>query len=205
MKLNKFALRALGVTVAAASITAYAETHTLVLAGGAFWAVEADFENVEGVLNVVSGYAGGTVENPTYKDISTTDTGHYEVVKITFDSTKVSLRALTDYYWKTIDPTDLMGQFCDKGRQYRTALFYQNEGQKAVFEASKLSVQQDQPFTGNFVTAILPASTFYPAEEVHQNYFQTHEIRYNVYRRNCGRDDRIKSLWGEVASRAFRG
>ena len=180
-----------------------AEQQTMIAAGGCFWCVESDFENLDGVIDVVSGYTGGHVANPSYQQVSSKKTGHYEAVKITFDDEIVSLKELTDYYWRTIDPTDAKGQFCDKGEPYRTGLFYQNEQQKEVFEASKAQVLQSKPFGADIVTEILPAKEFYLAEDYHQNYYTKNPLRYKFYRYNCGRDSRIKELWGEVASEQF--
>lgn len=182
-------------------LSAHAEEQTLIVAGGCFWCVESDYEKVDGVLEAVSGYIGGTTENPTYRQVSSKSTGHYEAVKITFDDEKVSLVELSDYFWKTIDPTDATGQFCDKGSPYYTAMFYQSEEQKAVFEASLAKVEATKPFADDIVTPVLAATTFYDAEDFHQDYYTKNPFRYNYYRTSCGRDARIKSLWGEVASK----
>ncbi|SBS30412.1 Peptide methionine sulfoxide reductase MsrA 2 [Marinomonas aquimarina] len=182
---------------------ASAEQQTMIAAGGCFWCVESDFESVEGVIDVVSGYTGGHVANPTYQQVSGKKTGHYEAVKITFDDEIVSLRELTEYYWRTIDPTDASGQFCDKGEPYRTGLFYQNEEQRQVFAASKAQVIESKPFAGDIVTEIMPAKEFYLAEDYHQDYYLKNNLRYKFYRYNCGRDSRIEDLWGEVASKQY--
>ncbi|MCB5161158.1 peptide-methionine (S)-S-oxide reductase MsrA [Marinomonas algarum] len=185
------------------SQVASAAPQTMMVAGGCFWCVESDFEGIEGVTDVVSGYSGGHTDNPTYKQVSSGKTGHFEVVEIQFDDEKVSLQTLSDYYWKTIDPTDPNGQFCDKGAPYKTAMFYKDETQKAVFEASLAKVNNTKPFSADIVTEILPAKTFYPAEEYHQSYYTKNSIRYGFYRLSCGRDDRIEALWGEVASKQY--
>ncbi len=177
----------------AVAVPAQAKTDTLIVAGGCFWCVESDFESVAGVETVVSGYSGGTLENPTYERHD----DHFEVAKITFDDEKVSLRQLVDYYWKTIDPTDPNGQFCDKGHAYQTALFYQNDAQKQVFDESLAAITAAKPFTAPIVTEILPATPFYDAEGYHQDYAKNNPIRYNYYRLSCGRDARTKELWGE--------
>ena len=182
------------------SVTSQAAPQTMIVAGGCFWCVESDFELVNGVSDVVSGYTGGHTQNPTYKEVSSEKTGHFEAVEIRFDDSIVSLKALADYYWKTIDPTDDKGQFCDKGTPYKTAMFYQNDQQKAVFEASLAKVEKTKPFKADVVTQILPADAFYPAEEYHQSYYTKNPIRYAFYRSSCGRDSRIERLWGEVAS-----
>lgn len=174
---------------------------TLIVAGGCFWCVESDFEKHKGVISAESGYTGGSTENPTYKKVTYDETGHFEAVKITYDSDQVSISELVEYFWKTIDPTDAIGQFCDKGSSYRSALFYQDENQKAVFDLSLSNLKQTKPFKGKIVTEILPAKTFYSAEDYHQDYYKKNPIRYRYYRGGCGRDKRIKSLWGEVVSK----
>ena len=183
--------------------TAHAETQSLILAGGCFWCVESDFEKVPGVISAESGYIGGYTKSPTYRSVSSKNTGHYEAVKILFDDTQVSLEDLSHYFWRTIDPTDPSGQFCDKGSPYKTAMFYQDDQQRAVFEASLAQVEATKPFTNEVVTELLPASTFYSAEEYHQDYYKKNPIRYNLYRSSCGRDRKIEDLWGEVASEAY--
>ncbi|MBK8453599.1 MAG: peptide-methionine (S)-S-oxide reductase MsrA [Thiofilum sp.] len=198
----KTVLLVASVTLASFSTLAHAKTDTLIVAGGCFWCVESDFEGKTGVLDVVSGYTGGTTPNPTYKQVSHTETGHFEAVQISFDDSKVSLKELVDYYWRTIDPTDPQGQFCDKGSTYRTALFYQTEAQKQVFETSLQELNATKPFAAPVVTQLLPAKPFYVAEGYHQNYYQTNPVRYKYYRWNCGRDTTIEKLWGSVASKA---
>ncbi|NLQ17440.1 peptide-methionine (S)-S-oxide reductase MsrA [Marinomonas sp. M1K-6] len=185
------------------SALAHAAPQTMIVAGGCFWCVESDFELVQGVSDVVSGYTGGHTENPTYKQVSIGNTGHFEAVVIHFDDEIVSLNALADYYWKTIDPTNDKGQFCDKGAPYKTAMFYQNDRQKAVFDASLAKVEKSKPFKEDIVTPILAAATFYPAEEYHQSYYTKNPIRYAYYRASCGRDNRLERLWGEVASHQY--
>ncbi|WP_111638674.1 peptide-methionine (S)-S-oxide reductase MsrA [Marinomonas shanghaiensis] len=207
MTMKNTLTRTLGLLVfgGAASLSSMlnAAPQTMVVAGGCFWCVESDFELVQGVSDVVSGYTGGHTENPTYKKVSAGDTGHFEAVVIYFDDDIVSLNTLANYYWKTIDPTDAEGQFCDKGAPYKTAMFYQNDQQKAVFEASLANVKKTKPFKDDVVTQILPAKTFYPAEEYHQSYYTKNPIRYAYYRASCGRDNRIERLWGEVASHKY--
>jgi peptide-methionine (S)-S-oxide reductase len=191
----------IGSLILTSALSSQAATQTMIVAGGCFWCVESDFEKIDGVIDVVSGYTGGHQENPTYKQVSSGKTGHYEAVEITFDDEKVSLETLANYYWKTIDPTDDKGQFCDKGTPYLTAMFYQNDEQKAVFEASLKNVEQTKPFDATIVTPILAASTFYLAEDYHQSYYTKNPIRYNYYRSSCGRDNRIEELWGEVVTK----
>ncbi|MDE8601693.1 peptide-methionine (S)-S-oxide reductase MsrA [Marinomonas sp. RSW2] len=185
------------------SSVSLAAPQTMIVAGGCFWCVESDFELVDGVSDVISGYTGGQTKNPTYKQVSSEKTGHFEAVEIHFDDDIVSLKALADYYWKTIDPTDAKGQFCDKGTPYKTAMFYQNDQQKAVFEASLEKVEKTKPFKADIVTQILPVSTFYLAEEYHQSYYTKNPIRYAFYRSSCGRDSKIESLWGDIASHQY--
>lgn len=189
------------VTLLATTLPAHAKTDSLIVAGGCFWCVESDFEKLDGVTNAVSGYINGTTENPTYKEVSSQSTGHFEAVEITFDDEKVSLDELLHYFWRTIDPTDARGQFCDKGTPYKTALFYQNEVQEKAFNDSLETLKTDKPFSAPIVTEVLAAKKFYPAEDYHQNYAKVNPIRYNYYRSSCGRDSRIKSLWGEVVSK----
>ncbi|TDO99841.1 peptide-methionine (S)-S-oxide reductase MsrA [Marinomonas balearica] len=193
-------------TIASASLitnTANAETQSLIVAGGCFWCVESDFENVDGVIDVVSGYTGGHQENPSYRQVAGKKTGHFEAVKITYDDSIVSLETLSNYFWRTIDPTDPHGQFCDKGSPYKTAMFYQNDAQKEVFEASLIHVKETKPFAEDIVTQLLPASEFYLAEAYHQDYYTKNPLRYRFYRTSCGRDRKIEALWGEVASKMF--
>lgn len=185
------------------SSASLAAPQTMIVAGGCFWCVESDFELVNGVSDVISGYTGGQTKNPTYKQVSSEKTGHFEAVEIHFDDDIVSLKTLADYYWKTIDPTDAKGQFCDKGTPYKTAMFYQNDQQKAVFEASLVKVEKTKPFKADIVTQILPADTFYLAEEYHQSYYTKNPIRYALYRSSCGRDSKIESLWGDIASHQY--
>lgn len=185
------------------SSASLAAPQTMIVAGGCFWCVESDFELVNGVSDVISGYTGGQTKNPTYKQVSSEQTGHFEAVEIHFDDDIVSLKTLADYYWKTIDPTDAKGQFCDKGTPYKTAMFYQNDQQKAVFEASLVKVEKTKPFNADIVTRILPADTFYLAEEYHQSYYTKNPIRYALYRSSCGRDSKIESLWGDIASHQY--
>lgn len=180
---------------------AQAAPQTMIVAGGCFWCVESDFEKVKGVTKAVSGYIGGHLDHPTYKQVSRGNTGHFEAVKITFDDNVVSLATLANYFWRTIDPTDAYGQFCDKGTPYKTAIFYQNEAQKAVFEASLAKVNETKPFKADIVTEILPADTFYLAEAYHQDYYKNSPVRYRFYRSSCRRDSRIENLWGSIASK----
>jgi len=169
-----------------------------ILAGGCFWCMESDFEKLEGVSNVVSGFSGGTLKNPTYNG---NHTGHYEVVEISYDPTIVSYTELLDYYWLSIDPFDARGQFCDKGPSYLSAIFVANETEREIAEQSKSKVAGQFP-DQKVVTPILTAATFYPIkgkESYHQDYYKNNPIRYKAYRWNCGRDKRLKEIWGDKA------
>jgi peptide-methionine (S)-S-oxide reductase len=171
-----------------------------ILAGGCFWCMEADFEKLEGVTDVISGFTGGTVKNPTYNG---NHEGHYEAVEITYDAKKVSYEELLEYYWVNIDPFDATGQFCDKGSSYLSAIFVANETERKLAEESKRKVIEKFPGK-KVVTPILNASTFYPIkgdESYHQDYYKKNSIRYKIYRWNCGRDSRLKEIWGDKAMR----
>ena len=172
----------------------------LIVAGGCFWCTESDFEKHKGVLHAESGYINGSTLNPTYKEVSSNQTGHFEAVKITYNKDLVTLRDLVDFYWYTIDPTDPNGQFCDKGSSYKTALFYQDEAQKAVFEDSLASIKLTKPFDEPIVTEILKAKKFYSAEAYHQDFYKKSSLRYKYYRHSCGREKRIEQLWGQIVT-----
>jgi peptide-methionine (S)-S-oxide reductase len=172
----------------------------LIVAGGCFWCTESDFEKHPGVLHAESGYINGSTQNPTYNEVSSNQTGHFEAVKITYNKDLVTLRDLVDFYWYTIDPTDPNGQFCDKGSSYKTALFYQDEAQKAVFEDSLASIKLTKPFDEPIVTEILKAKKFYSAEAYHQDFYKKSSLRYRYYRHSCGREKRIEQLWGQIVT-----
>ncbi|MCE5334512.1 MAG: peptide-methionine (S)-S-oxide reductase MsrA [Desulfobacteraceae bacterium] len=169
-----------------------------VFAGGCFWCVEADFEKLDGVVEAVSGYTGGTVENPTYEQVSAGGTGHLESVRVIYDPDRISYKELLDFFWKHIDPTDAGGQFVDRGGQYRSAIFYENEEQKKLAEESKRELEKSGHFDKPIATEILAASKFYPAEEYHQNYYSKNPIRYKYYRYGSGRDQFLAKAWGNV-------
>lgn len=172
---------------------------TAIVAGGCFWCVEKDFEALEGVSEAISGFTGGTLENPTY---SGDHTGHYEAVKITYDPNIISYQEILDHFWVNHDPFDARGQFCDKGPSYLAALFVANDEERALAEKSKQRVQERFPDM-KVVTPILPVSTFYPitgAESFHQDFYKTNPIRYKAYRYGCGRDKRLKKIWGSDAT-----
>ncbi|HOD36299.1 MAG TPA: peptide-methionine (S)-S-oxide reductase MsrA [Syntrophales bacterium] len=166
-------------------------------AGGCFWCMEPPFDKLEGVQSVVSGYTGGDKKNPTYEEVSSGSTGHAESVEITYDPTVISYSRLLDVFWHNIDPTVKDRQFCDVGAQYRTAIFYHSAEQKRLAEASKKALEQSKRFPGPIYTEITAAATFYPAEEYHQKYYQKNPVRYKLYRFNCGRDQRLRELWGQ--------
>ena len=168
---------------------------TAIFAGGCFWCVESDFEKVPGVIEAVSGYTGGHTENPTYKEVTYKDTGHYEAVKVIYDPSKVSYGELVDYFWGTVDPTDPHGQFCDKGDSYRTAIFARPD-QLERANQSKAHVINVKPFKADIVTPVLPTSEFYDAEGYHQDYYKKNKLRYKYYRNGCGRDKKLERLWG---------
>jgi len=172
-------------------------TKTALFAGGCFWCIEADFEKLEGVQDVVSGYTGGAKETADYKTVTYTETGHYEAVKVTYDPSVVSYTELVDYFWKHIDPTNPNGQFCDRGSSYLSAIFYQGEEEQTIVEKSLADLQKNKPFDGDIVTHIKPTKPFYLAEDYHQDYYKKNPIRYNFYRSRCGRDQRIEYLWGK--------
>ncbi|APE45106.1 peptide-methionine (S)-S-oxide reductase [Sulfitobacter alexandrii] len=204
------ALIALGLVVQTGQARA-AETQTLTVAGGCFWCVEADFESVRGVQEAVSGFAGGTVANPTYDQVTAGGTGHYEAVQIRFDPDVVSVDSLLYLFFRSIDPTDAGGQFCDRGNSYRTAIFADGPQQKAAAERVKAEAQAE--LGQNIVTPILGDTPFYPAGDYHQDYYKSSDrlafssvgigvkksVAYKRYRNGCGRDQRVKELWGSDA------
>ena len=170
-----------------------------ILAGGCFWCMESDFEKLKGVSDVVSGFSGGTLKNPTYNG---NHKGHYEVVEITYDPKIVSYKEILDYYWVNIDPFDARGQFCDKGSEYLSAIFVANESEKKIAEESKKGIQT-QFASKEIVTPILNASTFWPIkgkESYHQDYYKKSAYKYKYYRYRCGRDKRLKAIWGDKAT-----
>jgi len=166
-----------------------------VLAGGCFWCMESDFEKLDGVSDVISGFTGGKLQNPTYNG---NHQGHYEAIQITYDSNKLSYKEILDYYWINIDPFDDRGQFCDKGFSYLSAIFVANSNERIIAEKSKKEIAKQFP-NKKVVTPILDASIFYPIkgeESYHQDFYKNYPIRYKAYRWNCGRDKRLKEIWG---------
>lgn len=174
-------------------------TATAVFAGGCFWCMEQPFDELPGVIDTTSGYTGGTVENPSYYQVSAGRTGHVEAVQVTYEPSQVSYETLLDVFWHNVDPVDRRGQFCDKGSQYQSAIFYQNEAQRAAAIASKATLSDAGQLAAEVATEIRAAATFYPAEGYHQNYYKTHPVRYKVYRFGCGRDQRLSEIWGKDA------
>ncbi|SDU09343.1 peptide-methionine (S)-S-oxide reductase [Pseudomonas pohangensis] len=183
----------------AASATSKTPAAVAVFAGGCFWCTEADFDKIPGVLSTTSGYIGGHVENPTYEEVSYGATGHAEAVQVRYDPGKVTYAQLLEAFWPTIDPLTANAQFCDKGSQYRSAIFYGNAEEQRQAEASKAALEKSGRLPGPVVTEIVPATTFYPAEDYHQDYHSKNPLRYNYYRHGCGRDDRLEQLWGKPA------
>ena len=168
-----------------------------IFAGGCFWCVESDFDKVNGVVDTISGYTGGTVPNPTYKQVSKETTGHYEAVKVIYDPNVVSYSELVEYFWRHVDPTDAGGQFCDRGQSYATAIFAKPGEERVIAEASKAALEDSGVLADPVVTPILDADTFWRAEEYHQDYYKKNPFRYNYYRRGCGRDKRVEEVWAK--------
>ncbi len=168
-------------------------------AGGCFWCMEPAFDAVPGVYSTTSGYAGGKVKNPSYEQVSSGTTGHAESLQVAFDPARVSYERLLEVYWHNVDPTDGGGQFCDRGNQYRTAIFYQDEAQKNAATASRSALEASGRLGKPIVTQIVPLEAFYPAEEYHQDFYKKNPVRYQMYRSGCGRDRRLQELWGKNA------
>lgn len=195
--------------IAAQCGKASAAERTAIVAGGCFWCVESDFERVPGVKEVVSGYTGGTTQNPTYKQVTRGGTGHYEAVKIVYDDSKISYEQILHLFFRSVDPTDDGGQFCDRGHSYKTAVFVSNADEKRAAEAAKTAARKE--LGQRIVTPILDAAAFYDAEGYHQDYYKKSDLvvtrrgpktkaeAYKFYRKACGRDARVKELWGSAA------
>jgi peptide-methionine (S)-S-oxide reductase len=207
MKLQKLfdAVLALSMILASTVAVAYgasqstgpSETAKATFAGGCFWCMEPPFDKLDGVSSTISGYAGGKKKNPTYEEVSAGNTGHAEVVQITYDPKKITYAKLLEVFWRNVDPLTPNRQFCDIGSQYRTAIFYHDETQKRLAEESKKALSKR--FKEPIVTEIVAASEFYPAEEYHQDYYTKNPLRYKYYRYSCGRDQRLEALWGPAA------
>ena len=178
---------------------------TATFAGGCFWCVESDFEKVEGVIRVVSGYTGGEEKNPTYEEVCSGETGHVEAVQVHFDPARVSYEQLLDVFWKHIDPTDSGGQFADRGKQYRTAIFYHSENQRTAAEKSKEKLAASGRFDKPVATQIIGVREFWPAEEYHQGYCRKNPLRYNTYRYHSGRDQFLKKVWSDESGTPEKG
>jgi len=199
---------ALGFVLAFAAATAAIASEPLkvppgravaIFAGGCFWCMEGPFDNVPGVEATISGYEGGRTASPTYEQVSSGSTGHAESVAVIYDPKKVGYDKLLDVFWHNIDPTTKDRQFCDGGSQYRTAIFFTDEAQRKAAEASKAAVEKSKPFREPVVTELTMAGPFWPAEDYHQDYYKKNPVRYNLYRTGCGRDARLKQLWGDKA------
>lgn len=201
-KLTVIATVLLGLTLTACADTDYkpdivpaqAKTEMAVFAGGCFWCMEKPFDQIDGVYSTLSGYAGGTVDQPTYEQVSAGVTGHTEVVQIIYDPSRVSYQQLLDVFWVNIDPTVDNQQFCDRGSQYRSGIFYTSSEQQRLASASKTKVEKRFDTVYTEITAL---DKFYPAEDYHQNYYQKNPLRYSYYRNSCGRDERLQELWGK--------
>jgi peptide-methionine (S)-S-oxide reductase len=189
---------ALGATAVGAQPSAPETQRVAIFAGGCFWCVEADFDKVPGVISTTSGYTGGQEPNPTYEQVSSGATGHYEAVRIVYDPGKVSYPQLLDVFWRNIDPHDATGQFCDKGGQYRAAIFVQTDAERQLAEGSKAAVADR--LKARVVTEVLQAGSFYPAEDYHQDYYRKNPLKYRFYRATCGRDARLGDVWGAATN-----
>jgi len=172
---------------------------TATFAGGCFWCMEPPYDKLKGVISTTSGYMGGHVDKPSYQQVSRGNTGHTEVVQVIYDPAVISYEKLLQTFWHNIDPTDTRGQFCDKGSQYRTEIFYHNAEQRDLAQQSKTALRGNKSFKGDIVTPISAAPSFFPAEGYHQDYYQKNPIRYKYYRYSCGRDNRLEQLWGDQA------
>jgi peptide-methionine (S)-S-oxide reductase len=186
----------LALAVLAGPVSAQTATAKATFAGGCFWCVEADFDKVPGVISTTSGYTGGRLANPTYEQVAAKLTGHAEAVEIVYDPARVSYEQLLQHFWRNIDPTTKDRQFCDVGSPYRTAIFAHGEAQMKAALASRAALEKTKPFKEPLVTEIVAAGPFYAAEDGHQDYYRKNPLRYKFYRTNCGRDARLKQLWG---------
>jgi len=199
MKLYKYLLISLFFIPTISSV--YADEHlktttfnTATFAGGCFWCMEPPFDQLDGVISTISGYTSGFKDNPTYREVSSGSTGHTEAIQIRYDPNKISYHELLEVFWKNIDPLAIDRQFCDTGSQYRSGIYYHNEAQKIDAEKSLQAIQKQ--LEGEIATEIVAASTFYPAEDYHQDYYLKNPVRYKFYRYSCGRDQRLEELWG---------
>jgi peptide-methionine (S)-S-oxide reductase len=186
-------------TLGAPSPGAAAERARATFAGGCFWCMEVPFEGLPGVFSSTSGYSGGQKKNPSYEEVSAGITGHAESVQVEYDPAKITYEQLLDIFWHNIDPLSANGQFCDRGTQYRSVIFYRDEAQKAAALASKAKIEASGRFKKPIVTQIVAFEAFYPAEDYHQDFYKKNPFRYQTYRMGCGRDQRLKELWGDAA------
>jgi len=185
------------VMVMNANVNAENKLEKAVLAGGCFWCMETPFEKLAGVVDVVSGYTGGKGENPNYQDYG--KKGYLEAIEVTYDPQKVTYKQLLEVFWRQIDPTDAGGQFVDRGPYYRSGIFYKNEQERKIAKDSKVELEKSGRFKKPIVTELIQTSTFYPAEDYHQDYYKTHPVRYKFYRFNSGRDQFLQKIWGKQA------
>lgn len=184
------------------ALPAQARTAEAVFAGGCFWCMESELEGVPGVIDVVSGYTGGHVPNPSYRQVSSGTTGHVEAVRVRYDDARLSYEKLIDYFWSNIDPLDDEGQFCDKGPQYRSAVFVANAQERAIAEKTRTAAATRLREPGIVKTEIRDAAPFYAAEAEHQDYYRKNPIRYRLYKEGCGRDRRLDAVWGDDAAKS---
>jgi peptide-methionine (S)-S-oxide reductase len=191
----RFLLLSLLLALASPLAAGAAQLETAVFAGGCFWCMEHDMKGISGVVSVESGYTGGHLAHPTYADVTSETSGHYESVRVTFDPAKVDYGFLLHRYWRLIDPTDEGGQFCDRGPSYRPAVFVASPRQRQIAEESRAEAQKALPH-GKIVVPILPLGPFWPAEDYHRNFAETNAAHYNAYRQGCGRDARLREVWG---------
>ena len=199
--LTLFLAACLPAAFAATTVTVPPGHAVATFAGGCFWCMEPPYDKLPGVTATISGYTGGRKANPTYQEVSSGSTGHTEAVQVVYDPKKVSYDKLLEVFWVNIDPTVKDRQFCDGGTQYRTGIFYHDEAQRKAAEASLAALQKAKPFKESIVTPIEMASAFYPAEDYHQDYYTKNPVRYQLYRNGCGRDARLKQLWGDKAGK----
>jgi peptide-methionine (S)-S-oxide reductase len=201
MTMKKMLMGMMGALLMLTAVSTYSQdqesnTQTAIFAGGCFWCTESDFEKLDGVIGAVSGYTAGHADKPTYKQVSSGSTGHTEAVEVTYDSARISYAELVEFFWRTIDPTQANAQFCDHGSQYRTAIYFQNDEEEAILSASRQALDESKPFDAPIVTEIQPRQKFWVAEGYHQDYYKKSAYQYKLYRFGCGRDTRLKSLWG---------
>ena len=197
---RRLAALVFGVAVLAGAGAARADEAKAIFAGGCFWCMEPPFDNVPGVISTTSGYSGGHTQNPSYQEVGAGGTGHAEAVEIVYDPKKVTYAELLTVFWRNVDPTDAEGQFCDKGDQYRSEIFYGSDEEKRLAEQSKTDVAAKLKVRGPIVTKIELAVPFYRAEDYHQDYYEKNPLRYRYYRRRCGRDARLAEVWGSDRS-----